>query len=405
MKTPFDMSQLDLSPSFLESSVPPNVATIPLTDRTTAFLRKYGWIKKSSGPAGSLWWRDEKPQTEVAVHANMDEIVGSLLAMSMSLSTVLKVPAEEIVTEISLWDTDVFKFRLQGGGEFDRTIPLISLASLLTSIQRMMRVTSTTALGYRPWVNGNFRKIGDEIYRSMLAGHSEHGSYVIPVFNPVGRPDEIDADQPILTGMEWEDRDVDSLERRVSRGFSRSISAVVDYIIKPGQLPGSAEMHEIQREGVTKELLSYLVDSVTAPSVHSLEVGYAWAQSQALIDLPTRPALIPSEAAEAMTEVASKLRIKIEDPKAFFTGQVTGIQRASADNKLIITIDTTNRGHKTQLQVFLPESEEDTATSWFRNRTIMTIYGKAERRNGSLYIYKPDEYAAGLDVSGVNPEA
>ena len=86
-------------------------------------------------------------------------------------------------------------------------------------------------------------------------GHSERGSYVVPIYVPVGTPDENEGQYDLLVeGEEVKSATaVESDERRMTRTFAEAMQALNNVVLQPERLPTTAEINDLVTQGVTRE--------------------------------------------------------------------------------------------------------------------------------------------------------
>ncbi|MCD2105298.1 hypothetical protein O4214_08930 [Rhodococcus erythropolis] len=160
------------------------------------------------------------------------------------------------------------------------SIPLSAGAKMTESARVMVRSSATTAQGTRPEIRGNYSKVGDSYADQTRMGHTEEGSYVIPVMIRVGDASELAGAEEPFPGMDNRSLNIESPERRITRTFSEALRAVVDNIVEPAREPRQSDVLGLVEAGATREFVQALSNVVSHPAVAEFEARFSWALSQ-----------------------------------------------------------------------------------------------------------------------------
>ena len=166
-------------------SSPPRA--LPNAEQLHSYLRFMGWQQLPPGPAGSFWVRDS---ARIGVPHEDDEfmIKGSIDRIAKSERRTLK----EVCDSVRFLLFDVAHLRAANDRLIADTIPLEAASKILSSSRRMLQATATTARAERAHIGTNFSRRGNEVVKHTLMGHTERGSFVIPVLVPLPEPSPLD---------------------------------------------------------------------------------------------------------------------------------------------------------------------------------------------------------------------
>jgi hypothetical protein len=224
-------------------------------------------------------------------------------------------------------------------------------------------------------------------------GHTQRGSYVIPVLMPLPEPDGTDLHQLTLDHdqAELHRSPSEPFERRVVRTFAQSMQAVRELVVEPAREPRSDDMHELVYRGVSREFCSALAGILKQRFIGEFEATVDWAPAvPAPLTMP-RSVVIEAEAVDLVSKAADKLRQQKVDPSRVFSGTIVQLRHESPDDPFgEIAISTVRQGHASEVLVRLPMELYREAWDWHYQGRAVLVEGTIRRAPGKpLRVDKP----------------
>jgi hypothetical protein len=224
-------------------------------------------------------------------------------------------------------------------------------------------------------------------------GHTEQGSYIIPVMVRVGAPDDERDDQDPLTGLDERAITFESAERRVTRTFAESFDAVVDRIITPGREPRKADIHGLISAGASREFISALVRILSEPAVAEFEARFDWAESQRPPDAVPKSITAPSEAADLLVKTARLMRAVPKPRFDILTGPIVQVRHERDNSVGFASIRTVRNGRPCEVRVWLKGGVPLEVHQWMNSGRTVLVHGTVERAGASgLNIRQPQTF-------------
>lgn len=209
---------------------------LPTVRELRNYLLFQGWTEQAPGPVGAVWAKDG---ARVGVPFEPDE--------SLRRGIVERVARAEnqsplvVSREARYLLVDVTYLRVVNDYRITDTIPLQTAARIIASGKAMLRAAATTARWERAQIGNSYSRLGDEVVREARMGHTERGSFVIPVLVPLSRDETPDPHEEHLYSdhNQSESHRVrpEPFERRVVRTFAQSMQAVREILVDPAQDP------------------------------------------------------------------------------------------------------------------------------------------------------------------------
>jgi hypothetical protein len=369
-------------------SSPPRA--LPNAEQLHSYLRFTGWRQLPPGPAGSFWVRDS---ARIGVPHENDEfmIKGSIERIAKSERRTLK----EVYDSVRFLLFDVVHLRAANDRLIADTIPLEAASKILSSSKRMLQATATTARAERAHIGTNFSRRGNEVVRHTLMGHTERGSFVIPVLVPLPEPSPLDFHEDTLLeevgdGESYHRSAPEPFERRVVRTFAQSMQAVNEIVVEPAKIPSVDQIYELVYRGVSREFCTSLSGILKEPSVAEFGATIDWAP----VVTPPRtfsPVTIDATAADLVQNVADKLRQTRMDPSQVFTGTIVQLRHESQIDPFgEIAVSTVRRGRQSEVIVRLPIDQYQEAWQWHYDGRAVLVEGVVRRApNQPLRVDSP----------------
>lgn len=367
-----------------------------LLERTKAWLQANGWAEESQGAGGWMWLLTNKFGTHrVGVVRNLDEDSELFGGVVSRLARAQGADANAVYREIMYWDTDVAFLRAASGNASSETIPLATGAVLLESGRLMFRSAASAAMRIRPEIAGNYSKRGDEIAKTVRMGHSERGSYVVPIYVPVGTADEDDAGQSSL----FEDEEVKSAariqsdERRMTRTFAEAMQALDAVVLQPEGLPKPSEIGDLVAQGVTREFVSALADIVAETAIAEFECRFQWAPSQGSPAGVQERVTVPASEYGKLEQTVRELKRVRNDPFNVLTGPIVMIGKDPEIPLIHVAIKTMRHGRACRVETWLRDYQLEDVTGWMNRGITVQLEGVVRKEGHALRVRQPTKFA------------
>lgn len=350
-----------------------------------SYLKRTGWKADDRGVSGALW-RNQTAAGDSAVIAVPSRVqAGSaewraLIARIANFENRLDAHVEFDVEHPYV---DVTRFRAANEYIIDRTIPLVAGVGLVSTAYKILRASATIARQNRAQIGGNFSKLGDEIVNRARLGHSERGSYILPVLMPLS------IQERELAGGFWEDPSgvlgsvpLETSERRVTRTMAAALDAIGRIVIDPAREPRANIVDPLVASGVCKELVMAVEDVLSDPAVSVFEAGFSWARGvTAPSGLPEK-VTVPSEARDLLAKTARLLRRSKKDPGQRVSGPIVQVRHLPDDPFGEVALQTMRHGRYAEIRVLVKEDRISQALEWMKTSRTVVVEGQVVRDPG-----------------------
>lgn len=359
------------------------VYTVPSVADLRAYLRLRGWVEQAPGPAGVLWVKDG---VRVGVPSELDDDLAR--GVVERLARAEQRSPRAVADGVRYLRYDVTHLRAANDYRIVDKIPLDTASKIIASARAMLRATATTARWERAQIGGSYSKRGDDVVRDAFMGHTERGSFIIPVLVPIPEPAEPDIHQLTLDHDPHDRAEVHSapaepFERRVVRTFAQSMQAVHDVVVEPARVPATDQMHELVYRGVSREFCVALANVLGESAVAEFETHVEWAPTvQAPTTMP-QSITIDADAVDLVKAVAEKLRQHKITPRQVFSGTIVQLRHDHFDDPFgEIAISTVRRGRQSEVRVRLPMARYREAWDWHYAGRAVLVEGAVRRTPG-----------------------
>lgn len=354
--------------------------TLPTISELYAYLRFKGWTELRPGPAGSAWTND---RAQIGVpHDDTDAelIEGSIRRIAKFEERNLR----DVVESVRFLLYDVTHLRAANDHQIADTIPLDAASKILSSSRKMLQAAATTARSERAQIGSNYSTLGNRVARQALMGHTEKGSFVIPVLVALPEPDLPDIHEHMLIDGEIFHRTApEPFERRVVRTFTQSMQAVQEIVAEPAKEPTVDQIYELVYRGVSREFCTSLAGILSEPSVAQFGARVDWAPAVTPPTALTKSITIDSEAVELVKSVANRLRQQRVDPNQIFSGTIVQLRHENPDDPFgEIAVSTMRRGRASEVLVRLPLDLYSQAWEWHYAGRAVLVEGIVRRAPG-----------------------
>lgn len=366
-----------------------------LLSHTTSWMLKHGWYEASEGQAGWMWKHRsmDDGQRRIGIARELDADETAFQSVIKRLAAAHQLPVAELDRSLRMWGTDVTTLRAANDIVITDTIPLNSGAVMLESARLMFRSAASAAVRLRPEISGAYSRLGDEVAESVRMGHTQRGSYLIPVYVPVGEPDSVDSEEPVFDGMERESISiVESAERRMTRTFAQAMQAIHEHVITPEGTPNTDRVMALVSAGVTREFISALSRVLSDRAVAEFETQFEWAQSQKKPTNINDFIKIPSAAEEKLAETARRLKQSAKREFHVLTGPIVTVSKFPDDPYVYATIKTLRGGRSCSVEAILRDTPLDVVTSWMNSTETVQLQGEVTRKGPLLQVMNPQSF-------------
>lgn len=367
-----------------------------LLSHTKAWMLQHGWNEVSEGPAGWMWKHTAAGEDtrKIAIVRNLSNDRRAFDGVVQRLAAAHEKPPAEVERTLRMWETDVHMLRAANDIVIAETIPLSAGAVMIESARLMYRSSATAAIRLRPEISGGYSKIGDEISEAVRMGHTERGSYVIPIYVRLSDPDEVpDDEQPPFDGLERKSvESVESAERRMTRTFAEAMQAIHDHVLTPERLPRADDVMGLVSAGVTREFVSAITRVLAEDSVAEFETRFEWAASQPAPARIVKSVSVPVGAKEKLTETVKILKRSKKREFNVMTGPIVTVSKFPDDRTVFATIKTVRGGHPCSVTAFLPDFPLKAVTEWMTSGETVQLQGVVERQGGGLVVRQPQGF-------------
>lgn len=353
---------------------------LPSVDALRSYLRFNGWRELPPGPVGALWVNNGA-RVGMPNEEDEDLIQGAIERVALSERRAPK----DVANSARYLLFDVTHLRAANDYRITDTIPLGTASKIISSSRSMLRATATTARRERAQIGNSFSKLGDDVIREALMGHTEKGSFVIPVLIPIPPPLEEDHHQP---GLDYEFPEFhrstpEPFERRVVRTFAQSMQAVHEMVVEPAHDPTVDQIHELVYRGVSREFCSALAGILADGSVAEFEAHVDWSPAVPSPETMPRSVAINADSVDLVERVAGKLRQQKVDPRQVFSGTIVQLRHENQDDPFgEIAVSTVRRGRSSEILVRLPLEDYSRAWHWHSAGRAVLVEGIVRRAPG-----------------------
>ncbi|MDT8913728.1 hypothetical protein [Amycolatopsis sp. PS_44_ISF1] len=357
-------------------------AVLPAPADIVWYLKSSGWLANQPGPGGTLW---VKGRSRIGVPNEPDDLL--IRSVLRRLAEAENRGFKQIADAVRYVRFDVTHLRAVNDSHIVDKIPLVAATKLIGSARMMLRATATTARWERAQIGGSYSKIGDEVIQQAFMGHTERGSFVIPVLIPIPEPEPPDPDRPMLfdsqDGPARYEAAAEPFARRVVRTFAQSMQAVHDLVVAPERSPSTEGLHELVYRGVSREFCSGLANVLDEKSIGEFETTVDWAPLAPAPNTMPRQVSIGAEAGDLVRRVAERLRQQRASSVEVFSGTIVEFRHENQDDPFgEVAVSTIRRGRQAEIRVRLPVETYREAWEWHNAGRAVLVEGIIRRPSG-----------------------
>jgi hypothetical protein len=364
--------------------------SLPAVAQLYSYLRFKGWSEQSHGVAGGTWVKGSARLGVPHDNSDSDLVAGSLKRIALFEER----PLRDVIESVRFLLYDVTHLRADSDYHVVDTIPLIAASKILASSRRMLQAAGTTARAEKAHIGNNWSTLGNAVVRTALMGHTERGSFVIPVLVPLPEPEPLDV-HGTLIGAEDERfhrSAAEPFERRVVRTFAQSFQAIQEIVVQPTRdEPSVDQIYELVYRGVSREFCLSLINILTEPSVREFSARIDWAPAVLPPTTMARPVTIEADAAERVRRVAVRLRQQRVDPNQVFSGTIVQLRHEDPNDPFgEIAVSTIRHGRASEVHVRLTVDKYIQAWAWHSEGRAVLVEGVVRHApGGPLRVDQP----------------
>lgn len=367
------------------------------------YLQRTGWTADPPGPAGALWRHGG--DAAIAVPHDLTPAAMEWRGVLERLARFEQRPPQDVATSVEFQLTDVTHLRAANDIVIRGSIPLEAGVRLVSSAWSMLRASATTAVRPRGHIAGSFSRRADEIVEQARLGHTQEGSYVIPVLMPLTPPDAEVAERPAVPGLELERLAPEPPERRVMRTFAQALVAVDRVIVTPERTPSGGELQAAVVAGASREMVMALHRVLTDDAVAEFEAAFSWAEGvRAPAGIP-RGVRLPAAAAPRLEQAARQLKASSYSPDEIVTGPIVEVRHEPGNPFGEISVQTIRRGRQTEVRVRLRADPLLETFDWARDGRSVVCEGRVRRIPGRPLMIDEPRRVQPLDETYLPPPA
>lgn len=335
------------------------------------FLENHEWIPLSRGAAGALWKHESGSIVAVPDGVQPDSPYWSDIIDRVAAP--LKISPVEASAAIRNVFIDIAEFRAADDKYIEASIPVEAGFSLVSTARSLLRASATTSRGARAYIGGNYSKPGERIVENARFGHTKRGSYILPMYVPLGIEDPESPDNPQMFRLPAE-----SDERRVTRTMAQALTAIENKIVDPQHEPSDAMLGDLVTAGVSREMVRAIHEILSEETVTTFTTQFKWASGVSSNDSLPKQVAFPADAAELLDRTAKRMRPLKKSAYETITGPIVQLRDESALTFGEVTVQTTRKGRNCEVTVVLSDEALDRSHEWFRDRETLVVEGHIE---------------------------
>jgi hypothetical protein len=370
------------------------------------YLERAGWAAATSGDAGELW-RHADAEHAIAVPWQLAPGTPEWRAVAERLAAFERVRIRIVEERLRRVWVDVTRLRAANDVVIAGSIPLSAGAALVSSASVLVRAAATTAQKLKGDIGGNFSKRGDELAAEARLGHTEEGSYIVPVLVPLSPPKEQlpgQVTQDELRGLEAARNPYEPAERRVTRTLAEALGALRSSIVEPAKDVTASALHPFVHAGGSRELVLAVSRVLEQEAVAVFEASFEWAPALDAPPAPAEPVRVEAEANELLRKAARLLRQERYSPAQMLTGPIVGIRHEPDAPRGEVSIQTVYRGRACEVRIIVPANTVRLANGWMPEQTVILVEGRVRSLPGERLTVQEPQRVAPLDETLLRAE-
>jgi hypothetical protein len=368
---------------------------LPTIDELQRYMRDVGWRPLAPGVGGTLWTKDGR-HVGVPIDASGDPAL--ILGVVARVAPVENMPSDDVIFRARNFRVDRTDLHAGTSSTWSDSIPLQAAEALLASARLMLRSAGTTAARERAEIDGHYAPRGDDVVSAARMGHTERGSFIIPIIVPI--PDR--GSDATYLGL-YEQDEVEHPEpfaRRVTRTFAQALHAVKEIVVDPGTEPTAPRLQAVVERGVSREFCKGLARILAESSQGEVQAKFAWAKNYKPPASVPATITMPAEAGELVARAGVLLHQMKPQVQHTFTGPIERLEFTQGEPSGYIAVSTVRNGRPCKIWVRLPAQDYlEHAVFWHQSGQTVIVEGLVEGGRGKrLEVVSPVRCAPLQDV-------
>ncbi|WP_433136350.1 hypothetical protein ACQPZ8_29515 [Actinomadura nitritigenes] len=296
----------------------------------SAYLRLEGWRPSESGPLAQLWSHGDLPEEGLLVplRKTSSDYQRRLALLLRDLSRIEHRPAEQVQDSITLVFYDVTRVRAAHPELIDDTIPFDAGLRLFQAAQKIVRAAAAATIRRQGSFGNSWPLRAREHVRNVRLGHTERGSYILPIISRARPAPPVSDDPQIALDIDVEES---LFDRRVLSTMSDALATLHEMTVRSARRPSPQDVTDAVHEGVSRELCTAIDTALTQDSVAELDVSFTWSRAARAPRDSADSVVFPQEARENVEYVADRLK-KIRVPREHVLfGRITHLHHEADD--------------------------------------------------------------------------
>lgn len=347
-----------------------------------AYLKTTGWIKHEDQPGYRSIWHKQYHGETADLLLPADRTIGDYLHRmidAVRLVAALEQRSEtELLSDLQLASTDVFRVRLVFTEASDGTIPLLQGERLVESTRELFLAAGLAVNSKRAYFATNRPDEVRQFVQNLRLGQSERGSYVITVLSRVAP--ELKSDN-LFGELE------PPFERKALVGLNHALLALHNAVDQATTNFTAKVFQDAIPQGVSANLCSALVGMGTEnpQPTDQLRFGFTWARTRPIDSQAPQEVIFRAETIPIIQEAARVLKATAPMEDQEIEGYVVKLQQRDPGG--IATVATVIEGQQRKVTIELPEDDHLRAIEAYEKRILISCRGRLTKF-GQLYSLK-----------------
>lgn len=368
------------------------------------YLERSGWAATTAGDAGELWQHENAEHT-IAVPWHLTSGGPEWRGVAERLAAFQQVQVRIVEQHLQRVWVDVTRLRAAKDVVISGSIPLDAGTALVSSASSLVRAAATTAQKLKGDIGGNFSKRGDELAAEARLGHTEEGSFIVPILLPLSPPAEElpgKAAQGQFAGVEASRNPYEPAERRVTRTLAEALGALRTNIVEPAKDVTTAALHPFVHAGGSREIVLAVSRILEHESVALFEASFEWAPAVEAPPSAAEPVRFEAESNELLRKAARLLRQERYSPAQILTGPIVGIRHEVDAPRGEVSIQTVYRGRACEVRIIVSAETVRQANTWMPAQRIVLVEGRVRSLPGERLTVQEPQRVMPLDATTLN---
>ncbi|MCX4093197.1 hypothetical protein [Nocardia sp. alder85J] len=294
----------------------------------------------------------------------------------------LSVP--ELVEQISSIHADLLFVRVDQEGMRDGTIPLRQAASLLSSVDQMIRAAAIST--NNPQSRGRGRApdfVTEFLNDDIRMGHTKKGSFIVTVAARIDGAEPKRPETPSADG-------IPSFARQVMTTLARSLDVTRRFAADRGEF---ADVDEAVNQGLRLPVVQALQEITEAEGMRGLDLSFEWAATEPQRAPVPRRVSMDRVVINELPDIEQRLVRRIEPERVTIVGPVKEMKRSdeNPEHGGDVVIHAEVGGRLRRVSVSLSGPDWALAITAFRDHLPFTVTGELGKQRNVWWLNAPIE--------------